>query len=956
MILFLLLGGSLFAQQASKDSLLQIGMEYLERSDLVIEKSIDSCIIYTELAAEYFKQADSWLNHVIAVGGVGGAYYYKGDFEKSKTYYDKALKIAKEKLGEEPYHILIGYAVVYYKARGENDEAIDLLFRALENLEKSGGNPAIRAVILQNIGNNYREKGDYEQAIAYLTQALTIQKKKGNQNNASLKNAIDLASCYRQNGAIGKAIALLLENEEALRRLPNSTLLNNRRIETFTQLADIYLQKSQTDSANIFVQKALALQETDNSLEKNFSYRILGQLSLKNSDMGKALTAFEECLRLSQIGHTNFPYHSDIAEAHQYLAETYDLLQQSDKALVHFQKALLALCPSQPELGETGTPPAELFVAPNTALQVLRSKAAFLSKLAKRDSKYYEPALTTYHSAIATIREIRKTYSSTRAKQLLAGTATPVFEGAIQLCWDRFQQTQNREFLNQMYVFAEGNKANLMLESLQESNAQGKGLLPDSILRKEQKLNTELAYYQRKIQEAAFSQNSNAEILQLWKSTRLDLQQKYEALQREIAQAYPAYYELKYDYALADYEKLRASLPDDQTALLHYFIGDQASFLFVVSKQQLGVHQLKLSADLRREVIALRNIISTYPNSQSFDSDCTAFARYSSSLYKQLLEALSAYEGLNQLIIVPDRQLHYLPFEVLLRNIPATTPSGFSLADFDYLLEQYMISYAYSGTLWLQARQSPEHKATKNWIGFAPSFGGPQALAERGCQLNELYGLQCNAEEVENIKAMVGGESFLDKAANKEQFQQSAGKYRIIHLATHACVDLQSGDHNRIFFTDDYISSADLNLLNLKAELAVLSACNTGTGELLKGEGVLSLARSFTLAGVPSTLTSLWSVDDCTTSSIMQGFYTHLLSGTSKAAAIRQAKLDHLNSAEKVFQHPYFWAAFVQYGNPEAIRFRNGWPLWSYGAIAFALVMAFWGVRRGLIENNRMLE
>ena len=143
---------------------------------------------------------------------------------------------------------------------------------------------------------------------------------------------------------------------------------------------------------------------------------------------------------------------------------------------------------------------------------------------------------------------------------------------------------------------------------------------------------------------------------------------------------------------------------------------------------------------------------------------------------------------------------------------------------------------------------------------------------------------------------------------------------------------------NKIHFTDDYLSSYDLSTMNINSALAVLSACNTGTGKLRKGEGIMSLARSFTQAGCQSTVMSLWPVNDCSTSSIMTSFYSNLAEGQNKNQALRNAKLTYLETANKMERNPYYWAAFVQFGNTKAMKFKQEFPLQNMAYIAIGLL------------------
>jgi CHAT domain-containing protein len=348
----------------------------------------------------------------------------------------------------------------------------------------------------------------------------------------------------------------------------------------------------------------------------------------------------------------------------------------------------------------------------------------------------------------------------------------------------------------------------------------------------------------------------------------------------------------------------------------------------------LEVYPLELDQNFGQNIQDIHQILTNPPTSQNFPTQLQQFSLLSQNLYQQLVP-FSIDPSIQQLLIIPDDILHYLPFEILCTN-SIENPISFAASNFGYLLKDYAIHYAYSLTLWQQALQKKSNKAPKKWIGFAPSFKTGNTYAQRACEMNELYDLSCSKEEVNQIQTFFGGDIFLGQEANKENFQQLAADYQIIHLATHACVDNQDGDLNRIFLVDDFLNNNDLSNYNLNADLAVLSACNTGSGEIIKGEGIYSISRGFIMAGVPSTLTTLWSVDDCTTSNLMQSFYQKLDEGLSKAAALRNAKLEHLENAEVITTHPYFWAAFIQSGNPNAIK-RSSFRYWW---VALAIIAA----------------
>lgn len=156
----------------------------------------------------------------------------------------------------------------------------------------------------------------------------------------------------------------------------------------------------------------------------------------------------------------------------------------------------------------------------------------------------------------------------------------------------------------------------------------------------------------------------------------------------------------------------------------------------------------------------------------------------------------------------------------------------------------------------------------------------------------------------------------------------------------------------RLVFYQDKDSIEDGNLyayeiysLQLNAELAVLSACNTGSGKLQQGEGVMNLARGFSYAGVPGIVMSLWSINDISSAKIMGYFYTYLKAGYSKSEALQKAKLDYIQKADNLTANPYYWAGFVIIGNQHEISFNTfnySWVLVFSGIIVFVLIAFLW--------------
>ena len=216
-----------------------------------------------------------------------------------------------------------------------------------------------------------------------------------------------------------------------------------------------------------------------------------------------------------------------------------------------------------------------------------------------------------------------------------------------------------------------------------------------------------------------------------------------------------------------------------------------------------------------------------------------------------------------------------------------------------------------------------DFKFTSNWSGFAPSFN-----------LNST--LVSNQTEIETIAKLMKGDTFLGDDASVKNFKEQALDASILHLATHAEIDNNNPLYSKLVFSkDSVLTASDIYTLPINAELAVLSACETGFGKVEKSEGVMSMSRAFQYAGVSSTVMSLWKVPDQETAKLMELFYKYLKKGNSKDEALKNAKTEYLKTTDDVvLKHPFYWSGFVISGDVSAIESNS--KLW------LILLVFFW--------------
>ena len=527
----------------------------------------------------------------------------------------------------------------------------------------------------------------------------------------------------------------------------------------------------------------------------------------------------------------------------------------------------------------------------------------------------------------------------------------PIYEGAIRVALELNRVTGKEAYLEQAFQFAESNKAILLLESINEEAAKNYGGIPDSLLEKESSLRVEIAFYQRIInEEKQKKEKEKTEKIKTWESELFDFRQKYNNLVDLLETEYPKYYQLKYDTRLVSVKEVQERLLNEESILIEYFVGEDNIYLFQISNQAFKVLELPKSEQFKTELNAFLNVLNRPRGSASSFEEYIHLAHGTFNQYlASALDGIS--DDIKRLIIIPDDLFNFLPFEVLLIQEAERTDLTYSPSKLHYLLEAYVLNYNYSATLLANSiQEKPARRGKlKPLLAMAPSFSSPLINNNRNCSADELYSLSCSPYEVKSIGELSNGKVVLGIEATKERFEREAPKYRILHLATHSCADQEDARFSKIYFMDDYLSNLDLFNLDLQAELAVLSSCNTGSGQLVRGDGVMSLSKGFIHAGIPSTLISLWAVDDCATSDVMILFYNELKKGKSKDEALQQAKIKYMEQVDKAHQHPYYWAAFVQMGSYSPINMENRFNRWQWLLLGMGLLAG-----AGLVYQKRI--
>ncbi|WP_271729905.1 CHAT domain-containing protein [Aquimarina algiphila] len=858
-------------------------------------------------ALPYLKKNLSILSHVYgrkeyklinALNMVGISYRNIGEYNKAMNQYNIAIKIEKKesKYDRSPsiYYIYNNIGIIF-KDKGEYDKALSYYEKALYDIIKiKGENNLSTAIYYNNIGNIYRYKKDYDQSVFYIKKALEIK------------------------------IKLLTEN-------------NSYVSDAYNDLGEVYYAKREYNKALLYYKKALNIRIAifgKNGLYVTRSYTNLGNFHTEKSNYKVALENYQKALRIRRkvLGK----HHPKVAVSYNDIANVYAIQKEYKNSLLYYEKAIIANVKE------------DQYLNPNILLTTLSGKAKTYIHLYQEsnNSDDLNQAVITYNKADILINDIRQTFTTYQDKVAFAQKAKAIYQGAIQTQLLRYTTQKEQSILERAFYYAEKSKANTLKELLSEANAKIFKGLPDDVVVLEKELRIDKAFYQSKVSEERSSQKIDSLKITTYENNLFEINRRQDSLATVLEKNYPKYYQLKHDNSIVSVADIQKKL-NERTTVVEFFTADSSTYVFTVSKNKMAVQEVS-TPDLTGQIEKLREAITS--------RELSHYKTIAHELYTTLVHPIKGQFIGDELIVVPDGPLWHCNFELLLtQKDVSNNPTALS-----YLLKDYAITYANAANL-LFAKSRSEDPIEKRQECLAFSFSeGDQVTSTNTMSMATLRDaggdLPGTRKEIKAISDIIDGQYYFGSQAIEANFKQNAGQYTILHLALHGEVDNERPENSKLYFTkskdtieDNLLYSHELFALDIPAELTVLSACNTGTGKIAKGEGIMSLGSAFQYAGTKSLLLTRWEVSDQTTPKVMKYFYTNLKQGMNKAKALQQAKLQYLATADINRTQPFYWGAFYLVGDAAPMHFEST-SLWYWilglGIVGVLLWIGFWYKRR----------
>jgi CHAT domain-containing protein/tetratricopeptide (TPR) repeat protein len=868
------------------------------------------------------RQVGNKTGEAITLHNIGLVYSNLGENQQALKYYNQSLPLKRQvgdKVGEATTLNNIGGV---YNSLGDKQQALNYYNQSLP-LSRQVGDKVGEATTLNNIGGVYDDLGDKQQALNYYNQSLPLSRQVGDKvGEATTLN--NIGGVYNSLG--DKQQALNYYNQS----LPLSRQVGDKVGEatTLTGIGGVYNSLGDKQQALNYYNQSLPLsRQVGDKVGEATTLTGIGNVYNSLGDKQQALNYYNQSLPLSrQVGDK-----AGEAATLNNIGAVYNDLGDKQQALNYYNQSL----PLSRQVGNKG------------------GEATTLYSIAYAESNRgnLQQALTQIQAAINIIEDLRTKIDSQDLRTSYFASQQDVYKFYIDLLMQLHKKDPSKGYNAVALHASESSRARGLIELLTEARADIRKDVDPKLLAEEKDLQLQIEAIGKQLQD--LSNKSETATAKLNKELETLLIQQKE-LQTKIRTNSPKYAALQYPQPLK-LPQIQQQL-DKDTLLLEYSLGDDRSYLWAVTPNSIDSYELPKRKEIEKAATEFRDNLQ-----QNAAGDLTAISALSATkLSKLILAPVADKLGKKRLVIVADGALQKIPFaalndvETFQQNVSTKRPISKGEV-YQPLIVNHEIVNLPSVTTIASQRQDlkgrlsapktlailadPVFEANDTRITGKPASIVPdldlrsqieQSDLKRGAKnLNRdrwgrLDGTRKEANAILNLVPNSQHLQAFDFDANYNWVtNKQLSQYRFLHFATHgfadpinpelsgivlSLIDKQGKPANR-----GYLRLGDIFNLNFAADLIVLSACETGLGKDVNGEGLVGLTRGLMYAGAERVAVSLWQVDDAGTAELMQEFYTQMLKqGKSPTVALRAAQLKLWENSS--LQNPYYWSAFTLQG------------------------------------------
>ncbi|NVO11887.1 MAG: CHAT domain-containing protein [Bacteroidales bacterium] len=845
-------------------------------------------------------------------------YYLSGDYNHAIRDLSRILTL-KDKLPNDykpEYFKVYNRLGLVYKKQGDLNRAIDFYKKAVENTSDN----YYLSVINDNIANIYSLRGDYSKAIYYFENTLAVLKRSGDKRKYGyiINNYHNLGYSYYKLGNYNLARASYLKSIQISKE---NKLGENS--DTYYNCGLAYQKLDSLDKANYYFRKAIAC----NAKELGENHYMTGMAYMNYAAFYSDIGDYRNSTRLYEKSQNILL--KSLGYKHLYTSyglmnngKLYYRIGNYKLALEYYQKSLISKIYNFNDSTIYANPNVD--VLPDMdLLDILKLKAQAFEKLAEHEGKTenFKAALATLELTATFTERLRTGYIYEGSKLQLAEREHEVYLAVVRIANSLYEITRDYKYTEIAFRYAEYSKYAILRELKNEEMAKGIAGVPDSINDSERKLKQQIASLRMQVEDESKQEHPKREKVDGWNRQLFGLTQKLEGLMQRLESNYPEYYRQKYSNKVVSIPQLQKTMGKKE-AILEYVLGDKELYTFAITRDTFLLLRQETDSTFRSNLNFLIYSLHSESTTGYYEYMDAAYAFYQKLIYpvEPLLEN-------RNLLIIPDGGLNLIAFDAL---IDKPHDDKFDYRRESYLLRKYPIGYAYSATLyWNTLGRS--RKYSPNFLGIAPDYKNSK---------DSLINIPMGLRSVRRTALLTFGKSLTGSNATETNFKKYCGRYGIINFYAHGLEDTLNPANSKLALsaptdsTDDgYLHAWEVYNMQLNAEMVVLGVCNSGSGKLSKGEGVLSLSRSFMYAGSQSVIMSLWLAYDKPTNDILNDFYLNLFKGMRKDEALRLAKLKYLEN-EPIYTRPRFWAGIVVNGNQNGLYHH-----WILKRIIFAVAL-----------------
>ncbi|NEQ37224.1 MAG: tetratricopeptide repeat protein [Okeania sp. SIO3I5] len=873
-------------------------------------------LVYNDLgekqkALDYFNQSLDLSRQVgdkaietANLNNIGAVYNDLGEKQKALKLYNQSLELSRQVEDKKVEAYTLNNIGAIYDDLGEKQKALEFYNQSLP-VSKQLGDKKGEATTLNNIGAIYNDLGEKQKALEFYNKSLPLSKQLGDKKGeATTLNGI--GAVYNDLGEKQKAQDYFNQSLELSRQIENKAV----EATTLNNIGAVYNDLGEKQKARELYNQSLELsrQIGDKAGEGN----ALNNIGLIYNDLGEKQKALE-CLKESLPLLTQVEDKLREARTRHNMGAIYGDLGEKQQALEFLNKSLTLRRQVEDKEGEAIT---------------LNSIARI-----KLENGQLNEALTDIKQAIEIIENLRTQVISQELRTSFFAEWQFIYQNYIYILMELHRQNPNANHHITALEISERARARSLIELLAEANADIRKDIDPELLQQERQLIQRIGAKTQALHTSTLSNDEREKIKTEIRNTQIQLQQ----LETEIKNISPRYANLKYPDPLTISQI--QEVVDKDTILLSYWLGGDRSYLWAVTPDSVTVHELPKAEDI---ATTIEEFLKYLKDRAEQDAGTGSVEIKAAKVSEMLLLPVADQLKNKRLAIVSDGIIQYIPFSVL--PPPQTNP------DLPYqplIVNHEIVNLPSASTIYNQ-RKYPNQPAPKTIAVMAdPVFNADDERVTnknisqddtteqelkitvsltRGTALEgqEWGRLKYTRQEADQILALAPDNQKMqvyDFAANLKNAQASEiSEYRVVHLATHGFFNDELPENSGIVLSlvnkqgkevEGYLTTPNVFNLNLPAELIVLSACETGLGKNVSGEGLVGLTRGLMYAGGERVMVSLWTVNDEGTSELMVKFYQKMWEEKlSPAAALRAAQLEMWNDGEVAF----LWSPFVLQG------------------------------------------